>query len=791
MEPVLFKPARFRRITGTLSHLLLALAALAAVILLVPVRGRMPGTSLDDSWVYALNHALAERIEFGRELVFTLGPLAPVFTKSFHPATWAFAIGWATVLAGCYVALLFYVSRVRPLLGPSLFVLVAAFISNDWNASFMAFPILAAGALCTSLSSPVRPKWLAELPLAIAVTLGSAILLLMKGSFLPACLVTVGVWTGVAILRRRVALAVALPLLLSFFTLALWLWSRQPLASLPDYLLNSLPIISGYTEAMSAGGPALEFIVYLLVAGVIVLVLVPTSFGSEQWPRWAYLACIACALLLAFKAGFVRHDDHALTAAYVLLIAALVSSPWRARGPAALAPAFALAGSLYIASGHSNVMPRELGNRLVRWASDGLGDLVRLPGSQARLNAAYEKAMTAIADRSPIPYGDGRPADIYSYKQTDLIAQGWNWRPRPVFQSYSVYTPSLNEMNRDFLLSDRAPQTIFYASQPIDNRYAAQEDSLSLPVLLSLYRPIRRLPDGFLELERELEGNQTPPSLKPISHAAVRLGQTVPVPPSREGLAVFVRATLRKSLVGSLKAIVFKPAELRLEVRMQDGQLHNSRLIAQIAASGFVLSPDVTGSTALLSAFAGRTSPATTPVSFRIVPASGSRDWNDRYDAEVFVFPLPIRHEVQELLSDPQVDPRDFWRVVTPADNCAATIDLINGMAATATEVHLTADTVNIDGWGAVALEQGIAAEAFVVQLRDSAGRTTRLETSMSPRDDVKRHLGKAGMGDIGYHARATGLAPGSYDIEVYRRYRGSYGRCDFPRPRLILEATK
>lgn len=782
------KPSRATRILSVLCH---AVAALTAVLLFFPGTSRMPGASLDESWVVALNQALPQGLAVGRDVIFTLGPFAPVFTKTYFPATWAFAVGWSMVLAACYVVMLTYISRTRPLIAPLLFAAVAAFISDDWNASFMAFPLLAASALRATLAMPPAGKHgIGDLPLAIAVALGTSILLLMKGSFIPACVVTLGAWTTIAALQRRHMLAVGMPLLVLALLPILWLSSGQSLSSLPGYFRSALPMISGYTEAMSAVGRRSEIAAYLLVAAVIVAMLVPRSFRLAEWPRWAYLASVGCTVLMAFKAGFVRHDGHAMTAAYVPLIAALLAVPWYLRGPRLLPPALALIGALYISGHYASVKPLDLGARMTRWAASGIGELAALPGSQARLNAQFADKMATLRDHSPVPRGDGQPADIYSYNQSYLIAQGWKWRPRPIFQSYSVYTPALNEKNRDFLLSDSAPRTIFYAIQPIDNRYAAQEDSLSLPVLLGAYRPVRRLPAGFLQLEREVDGAQAAPQLHEISRTTAALGQSVAVPPSEE--ATFVQLHLRKTALGALKSILFKPGELSLEVTMPSGA-KTFRLVPKIAESGFILSPDLGDLNTLLATFAGEVPARARPTSFKVVASGGGRDWKSEYEVTFSALPLKTRPAVNELLYDAQIQPEDLWHLVTPAGQCIATIDLINGAPASGTMIHGTSGAVSIDGWGAVDLGagEGIAADAFEVLLRRTDGMTLHLATTMSARNDVKAHLGKMEMGDIGYHAKADAVPPGIYDIELYRAYAGNYARCEFARPRLTVEERK
>src|ERR1035441_8877272 len=60
----------------------------------------MPASSLDQCWIYALNQAIAQGLYFGKEVIFTFGPYASVYTHSYHPGTvWITILG--TILIDC------------------------------------------------------------------------------------------------------------------------------------------------------------------------------------------------------------------------------------------------------------------------------------------------------------------------------------------------------------------------------------------------------------------------------------------------------------------------------------------------------------------------------------------------------------------------------------------------------------------------------------------------------------------------------------------------------------------
>src|SRR6516164_5896795 len=62
-------------------------ALIIAWLLLMPFAPGMPTAGLDGSWPYALNEAIARGYVFGRDVIFTFGPLASVYSRLYSPAT--------------------------------------------------------------------------------------------------------------------------------------------------------------------------------------------------------------------------------------------------------------------------------------------------------------------------------------------------------------------------------------------------------------------------------------------------------------------------------------------------------------------------------------------------------------------------------------------------------------------------------------------------------------------------------------------------------------------------------
>jgi len=68
-----------------------------AILFFMPLQPSYPVASLDSSWQYALNEAVARQLVFGRDIVFTFGPLASVYTGMYLPQTDWIMLVWERV----------------------------------------------------------------------------------------------------------------------------------------------------------------------------------------------------------------------------------------------------------------------------------------------------------------------------------------------------------------------------------------------------------------------------------------------------------------------------------------------------------------------------------------------------------------------------------------------------------------------------------------------------------------------------------------------------------------------
>ncbi|QBS12355.1 hypothetical protein [Legionella geestiana] len=555
--------------------------ALMAVIL--PLSPKMPSISLDGAWAYALSEAVGRGLVFGRDIVFTLGPYAPVYTKVFHPATDALTLFAGLLLALSTAGGLYLLMRGRGWQPLAVWFLLLPGIACSRDALFLAIPLIAGLGLLKTTRAVSAAGLLAPIGL----------LALVKGTFLLFGMAVLGLSACLLIKRREAGTLLSPLLTMSVF----WMLAGQPVGALFDYLSTSIHMALAFSEPMALGGPLSDILLYLSSVTGILWVLLKSREMTSRTRRWVVTLCFLY-LFVCFKAAFTRHGGHAFTAALApLLVTLLLPAFVRLRD---VLPALVPAAITFFTITANATAPDLLRNSLITWRTFQHGIHMRLTHPEwLRENHALTRMYWN--SRTPLPQLPGR-VDIYSFDQTTLLAANLNWSPRPVFQSYSVFDKTLAGMNRAHLLGEHAPDNILFRLAPVDNRLPALEDGASWPALLSLYQS-KGVVQGFLWLEKKREAPLNLPAPE-RDCKRFKLGEAVSVAKNER---TFATLQIKPSLTGRLITTLYHASPLHISLTRSDNTLKRYRINASMAEAGFLLSPLVESTDDFAALSAGQT----------------------------------------------------------------------------------------------------------------------------------------------------------------------------------------
>jgi hypothetical protein len=181
--------------------------------------------------------------------------------------------------------------------------------------------------------------------------------------------------------------------------------------------------------------------------------------------------------------------------------------------------------------------------------------------------------------------------DAYPMPTLELAASEMELAPRPVLHSYQAYAPELLRLDAEFLRGSNSPDTLFIVLRPIDNRYPAQDDSLSWPELLSRYELDMNSNERAAMLRRRI--SPLPYTFEQLNEVHATAGQWIDVPSTTEG-PIWVEIDAHITAIYSGLSTLYKPPAMSMRVGLVDGSVETYRLIPLIGKAGFFLSPAVT-----------------------------------------------------------------------------------------------------------------------------------------------------------------------------------------------------
>ncbi|MBD9515404.1 hypothetical protein [Pseudomonas sp. PDM22] len=754
----------------TASRILQWLIHATVMILLVgivaPIAPRLPDMGLDASWAVGIQEALAQRLVIGQDVVFTFGPYASLFTFMYHPQSDLLGVISGTILGAIYGTLLLINYRRLPawaILAATLAFCWLGVISKD--SLLFAYPLLLALTLHQLLGDGAGKH--GARTLFILCTVGLGLLPLIKGSLLPLCLSVGALCSLLAWIRKEHTVAISTLLLPPLAALIFWLAAGQPLSALLQFFHNILPIISGYTIAMATYGDNRAIITYVIVSGLILISLLP-----GRRPRLStlfLLLAFALYLFLSFKAAFVR-VDHVAIALGSLLIAILLLANHIPKPLFALCLAGGVALALQVPSYDLLNVRGNLADRYIS-AGRAIAERITSPG---KLATAYQQRLTHLHQEDPVRMLSGT-SDIYPWDITTLIASGNKWAPRPVFQSYSAYTPALALANESHLRSQKSPDNLFVKVTSIDGRFPALEDGASWPTMLRNYAPIS-LDGNYLVLHRErLDPVDLDSGL--VHTQTATLGQAITIP--RYSGALFARISMKQTLQGKISKTLYKSGGLSINLELRNGERRKFHFVPSMAESGFVVSPLIEDAFDLALLADG---PTKVPVekevtSFWITKDDSSSDWQESLQVQFIQVDIPPRHAPVENLFAAHASPSQAMLDARENPSCEGHIDSLNREPASSSEV--LSRTLQVTGWTAISSTTGQLADQVFISLRNENGEMSFYAAQTQMRPDLAAYFKSPTMDRAGITSTIDARSlSGNYEIGVLRRSGSEYEHC-------------
>ena len=276
--------------------------------------------------------------------------------------------------------------------------------------------------------------------------------------------------------------------------LAFWLLAGQRLGDLPRFVRGSLELSRGFSTAMqtTSAGAMGDVGVALLIGSLTMAVCWSAGRGGGRFTQVGSLAIGASLIYGTWKHGFVRQGaDRELFYFLGLSVVMLFAARNRWRSLVALLAIGVMGWSV----AHFDYEPRQrlsLANAPVGW-----GDTVSVLTSGKTRADFRQQGLDYLRASYRLP------AEIYDQMDGKSIhvdqwetALAWafagvdetTWRPEPVFQRYTAYTPWLDNANAEALTGAAAPSMIVAERNVIDRHLSRFDAPHTVRSMVCNYR---------------------------------------------------------------------------------------------------------------------------------------------------------------------------------------------------------------------------------------------------------------------------------------------------------------
>jgi hypothetical protein len=511
-----------------------------------------PGPGVDPSWNAGLAMAVDQGLRFGKEVVYTYGPLGFLNSRLvFFGGLGVISFLYAAVLFALFcIGLVWALRRAMPL----IVAMVVAFVAVAWlPMPLIEVALLSAVFACFWLLEAERsPRQLDVFVVAAATFAAPAALVKLSTGPLVAVVLLVAL-VGARAGARRIAVYVVL---FAAEALALWFATGQSLGDLPAFVHHTIQISSGYSSAMLrstnvAPWKVTAAVIAAIVAGLALVGAAWFTGGRDRLGRWAAVVIAALVSFAIYKEGVVRVDAGHLTVLFanasVLWVAVGLGGPSRLRRSWVLiAAAVVFAASLPVRPSGVETRFDPVSN--VKLAFEGARDLFS-PGRRATITSNGRAAMQSAYGLAPpgLAALRGHTVAVEPWEIGAAWAYELDWLPQPVFQNYSAYTSALDRLNAETLIDPDGPERLLrqntqvvlpeFPGPDLDDRFPGWDPPEQARAALCHFAPL------YTDERWQVLGRVPDRcgGAHPVGTAEAAAGEAVDVPAPRPGAVVFVR----------------------------------------------------------------------------------------------------------------------------------------------------------------------------------------------------------------------------------------------------------
>ena len=360
-----------------------------------------------------------------------------------------------------------------------------------------------------------------------------------------------------------------------------------------DYLKGCLEISSGYSSAMVIIGSKRD----LLCAAILTIPAIYIFFSSFRRQHASLLVSSIFIIFITFKHGFVRADGHVYL--YFAVIPFILSSYVATLNISDIGVKklriyilTILLSTIFLYINNTIPINQIVLNNLS--PSTLKSDiLLRLQPEKYKLSLIENSKIQLLKIKFPSEVrrviGDS-PIDIVPSEISLVAANDLNWRPRPVFQSYSAYTKYLDNANFNSLSrGDR--KYLIYSFSSIDGRNPFFDEPRTFFYILCHYKLLLNFKNPNGDNYALLEKREQNSCISNFAEEKDYVAWDMPIKlNSRIDKIINIKFNFKHSLLGKFSKVLFRSSPVELRVVYSDGTINYYRMVQDSASNGILVS---------------------------------------------------------------------------------------------------------------------------------------------------------------------------------------------------------
>lgn len=534
--------------------------------------------SIDPSWSVALNYFKLKNLTWGSEAAFTYGPLALFCTR----------VGWGEnkitfLIYDLFIFinffLVFFISYKKSFnkIITSFIIVTFCLISPLWFGSSNALILMAFLVFWIRLSVD-NPKPIYFIFQVAIITL--VFYIKFNTGLIAFPLFYTGIIYNLISKKGKTLFLIAfavLPLIL------VYLLSLLLNVLLIPYMLSGIEMVKGFNDVMFSSNTIKNSASYSHWILLLLTIVFLYSIKVHDYKKWlknsVVLFLAGVSIFVLYKQSFVRADGGHVLDFFIYISLLLLcnydfhihKSKWFIKS---LIIIIILLPIKFLSIDNNKVI--EVVSKFPK--SNYINEFNSFTSTSGmKLFPNEYKLPNSILDKV-----GNSTIDVFPWNILMLLQNKLNYAPRPVMQSYTAYTPYLENMNFEHYNSKNAPEFVIYEVASIDNRYAFFDES---KVSLALSRNYF-VAETFQFDGREVQLLQKKKDFKPIKFEKINeyamLFDSALIPKKD----VFYQIEVYNTLLGKMVSTITHNPEVKLIIKSTDGYKREFRTSKLLLESG-------------------------------------------------------------------------------------------------------------------------------------------------------------------------------------------------------------